>query len=96
MPTGFASIPFAGFVFAVFVALFVAVGFVERSLVINFLVIVVFWSSICLLHVMNPGSASGQRQRILDGLMQIALIAVVHSAIQLTISWAISKVLKAK
>ena len=77
-------------VLIVFVALFVAVAVVERSLFINFLVILFFWSSMCLIHVMHPGTAPGQTQRILDGLLHISMIAAAHSVIQLGIGWAVS------
>lgn len=96
MPPGFAGVPYMGLVLVVFVALFVAVAFVERSLFINFVVILLFWSSMCLIQVMHPGAAPSQTQHILNGLLQISTIAVAHSVIQLGIGCAVSNWLKAE
>ena len=79
------------FVLIIFVALFVAVAIVERSVVINALVTVLFWCSVCVLQVIYPGTAPGRTQRIHDGLLQIAVICAVHLGVQLLINVTTSK-----
>ena len=94
MPPGFAGVPYMCLVLIVFLTLFIAVAVVERSLVINSVIVVVFWASICVVQVMNPGTAPGAWQRIHDGLLQITLIGTIHLSAQLTINWAICKRIK--
>ncbi len=94
MPPGFASVPYMVFVLIIFVALFVAVAILERSVVINALVTVLFWCSVCVLQVIYPGTAPGRTQRIHDGLLQIAGICAVHLGVQFLINVMTSKRIK--
>ncbi len=92
MPAGFAGVTYMGLVLFVFLGLFVAVAVMEESLTINLLVLSLFWFSMCVFHVLNPGTAPGRWQRIVDGLLTISSLAAVHLVIQLALSFALRNV----
>ena len=64
---------------------------VEKSLMLNLLVVLPFWISIFLWDALNPGTAPGRSQRIVAGLLVISLIGVIHGAIQLAAAWGFRK-----
>ena len=87
MPRGFSGVPYMQIVILVFTVLFGLVAVIERSLSVNLMIVVVFWSAICIWHLLNPGTAPGRTTRMVNGALRIGLIAGIHACTQAAICY---------
>lgn len=91
IPAGFAGVPYMLLVLATFVMTFLLVAVVERLRWVNIVSVATFWLCFSALHVTHLGTAPMQKQRLLEGLLLIALLAFTHAALQLLIHFWIGR-----
>ena len=88
VPTGFAAMHLMSLLFVI---LFAVVASLERSLVVNFSVVLVFWISVSVIHVLYPGTAPGRYQRIVDGILLNLQFVAIHGSMRMGVAWLIRK-----
>jgi hypothetical protein len=85
MPAGLAGVPFSLIGRYAFVGTFAIVAVLETSVVVNLLLVLLFWSAVSVLAALDPGAAPDQIGRTVKEPFRFALFACLHGLIQLGI-----------